>query len=153
MMDFLRNQGYSDEIYWLWREAVITRRTQGSRASANRRIFIDMNQLATTEEIRRYYEYGAERGLGIGFNVLCVAEGRPCAFVYLPDDALTADQLMMTGLKCAVPTPCPTATAIRATWLAALLRWALRPSAVSWRIQSIPRRPAPLARGRSPQQR
>ncbi|WP_417740244.1 hypothetical protein, partial [Rosistilla oblonga] len=39
--NFLRQQGQSDAVLWIWRNSIISRRGSGSRKIANRRIFID----------------------------------------------------------------------------------------------------------------
>ena len=140
--NFLRQQGQSDTVLWIWRNSIISRRGSGSRKSANRRIFIDRHALADDDSIRKYYDAGVERGLGIALRVFCVADGNPLCYIYLPEDETAAEYSMMSSLKCSLPTPCPTATFVNYQFLAALLRLVIRTPRSAWIKNDVPLRPA-----------
>ena len=139
---FLRQQGQSDTVLWIWRNSIISRRGSGSHKIANRRIFIDRHALADDESIRKYYDGGVKRGLGIALRVFCVADGNPLCYIYLPEDETAAEYSMMSSLKCSVPTPCPTATFINYQFLAVLLRFVIRAPQSAWGTNEVPLRPA-----------
>lgn len=142
LRNFLRQQGVSDNVHWLWRDAIISRRGSGSRKSANRRIFIDRNALADDDSIRKYYNAGVERGLGIALRVFCVAGGAPLCYIYIPEDKTAAEYAMMSSLKCSVPTPCPAATFVNYRFVAAILRFLIRIPKTAWITKEVPLRPA-----------
>lgn len=126
LRNFLRQQGVSNEVRWLWRDAIISRRGSGSRKRANRRIFIDRSALADDRSIRKYYDLGVERGLGIAMRVFCVAETVALCYIYIPEDKTAAEYAMMSSLKCNIPTPCPVATFVNSRLVAAILRSLIR---------------------------
>jgi hypothetical protein len=142
LRNFLRQQGQRDTILWIWRNSIISRRGSGSRKIANRRIFIDRNALADDESIRKYYDAGVERGLGIALRVFCVADGKPLCYIYLPEDEIAAQYSMMSSLKCSIPTPCPTATFVNYRFLAKILRLLIKPPQSAWITNEVPLRPA-----------
>lgn len=139
---FLRTQGVSDDIRWIWRNSVISRRCPGSRKSANRPIYIDSTHLAAESDIEAYYGIGVDRDLGIALSVFCVAEGLPYCYVYIPEDETDASYRMMSSLKCSIPEPIPTATLIRSPLLTRIFRYFLPAPANAWTINDIPLRPS-----------
>lgn len=141
---FLRRQGVSDNMRWLWRDAIISRRGPGARKSASRRIFIDRQKLADQDSVREYYDRGVERGLGIALRVFCLAEGIPLCYIYVPEDETAAGYAMMSALKCSIPTPCPKATFINHWTIATIMRLFLRIPRSSWGHNEIPIRPVHL---------
>lgn len=142
----LRQQGISDDLRWIWRDAIISRRCPGSRESASRRIFIDGNALAEDDSIRDYYAAGVDRKLGIDLRVFCVAAGVPLCYIHLPEDKTAADYAMMTALKCSIPTPCPTAIFVESRVVAMVLRFIVRVPMNAWLTNEVPRRPNSYAR-------
>ena len=139
--NFLRQQEVSDDVHWLWRNAIISRRGSGSRKIANRKIFIDRNALADENSIRNYYNAGIKRGLGIALRVFCLADGVPLCYIYLPEDETAAEYAMMSSLKCSIPTPCPSATFINHRLIAAMMRFFIRIPETAWITSEIPLRP------------
>ena len=134
---FLRGEGVSDSIRWIWRDFIYTRRAPGSRHSWTRPIYLDGRQSADIVDVERYYDRGIDRGLGIALRVFCVADGSPCCYIYVPEDETDAEYRMMTSLKCWLPTPPPTAKLICNSIHRAVLRLFLRPSVNSW-IEDVP---------------
>lgn len=134
---FLRGEGVSDSIRWIWRDFIYTRRAPGSRKSWTRPIYLDGKQSAEIEDVERYYNRGIDRGLGIALCVFCIADGTPCCYVYVPEDEADASYRMMTSLKCQLPTPAPTARVVANPLHRAMLRLFLRPSCNSW-IKNVP---------------
>lgn len=139
--NFLREQGQNDTVLWIWRNSIISRRGSGSRKNASRRIFIDRHALADDESIRKYYDAGVERGLGIALRVFCVAEGSPLCYIYLPEDETAAEYSMMSSLKCCLPTPCPTATFLNYRFIAAIFRLFIKTPPSAWLTKEVPLRP------------
>ena len=86
--EFLRGQGVSDSIRWMWRDFIFTRRAPGSRKSWNRPIYLDAALTADVGDVERYYNLGVDRGLGLAVCVFCLADGAPCCYVYLPYNTL-----------------------------------------------------------------
>ncbi len=101
---FLRDQGYSDRLRWLWREDICTRRAPGSQRSWNRRVYVNLVGPSETSLVERYYNYGVGRNLGIALEVFCIAAGHSCCFVYVPEDETDATYRMLSGLKLTIPT-------------------------------------------------
>ena len=134
---FLRGEGVSDSIRWIWRDFIYTRRTPSSQRSWMRRIYLDGQQSAEIVDVERYYNRGIDRGLGIALCVFCIADDVPCCYVYVPADETDASYRMMTSLKCQLPTPAPTARLVRNRLRRAVLRLLLRPPDSSW-INDIP---------------
>ncbi len=141
LRNFLRQQGVSDNVHWLWREAIISRRSSGSRESAHRMIFIDRHRLADAESIRKYYDMGVQLALGIALRVFCLADGVPLCYVYVPEDETAAEYAMMSGLKCSIPTPCPVATVVNVRFVASMLRLIIRIPKSAWITKEVPVRP------------
>jgi hypothetical protein len=139
--NFLRQQGQNGGMLWIWRNSIISRRGSGSCQSANRKIFIDRHALADDDSIRKYYDAGVERGLGIALRVFCVADGLPLCFIYIPEDKTSAEYAMMSSLKCSIPTPCPAATFVNYRFVAAILRFFIRVSKTAWIMNEVPIRP------------
>lgn len=142
LRNFLRQQGQSDTVLWIWRNSIISRRGSGSRMVANRQIFIDRHALADDESIRQYYDAGVERGLGIALRVFCVADGTSLCYVYLPEDETAAGYSMMSALKCSIPTPCPTAKFIKYRFVATILRLFIKIPPSAWIMNEVPLPPA-----------
>jgi hypothetical protein len=142
LRNFLRQQGQNDTFLWIWRDSIISGRGTGSRKIANRRIFIDRHALADDESIRKYYDAGVERGLGIALRVFCVADGHPLCYIYLPEDETAAQYSMMSSLKCSIPTPCPTAAYVNYRFLATILRLFIKTPPSAWITNEVPLRPA-----------
>ena len=132
----------SDSVFWLWRDAIISRRGFGSQKSVNRRIFIDRSAFADDDSIRSYYDYGVERGLGIALRVFCVASDVSLCYIYIPEDKITAEYAMMSSLKCSTPEPCPSATFVNSRLVARILRFLLRVPDTPWIAKEVPLRPA-----------
>lgn len=140
--NFLRQQDTSDDVHWIWRDAIISRRGSGSRKIANRKILIDRSALADDHSIRKYYATGVKRGLGIALCVFCMAEGAPLCYIYIPEDKTAAEYAMMSSLKCSIPTPCPVATFVNTRFVAAILRLFVRTSKSAWIVNEVPLRPS-----------
>jgi hypothetical protein len=102
---FLRSRGVSDSLQWLWRDAIISRRGSGSQRSANRPIYLDASRLAAESEIRKYYDVGVTRNLGIALSVFCIADGLPYCYVDLPENQTDAECKMMGWLNARYLTP------------------------------------------------
>ena len=139
--DFLRQQGVSDNVQWIWRNAIISRRCPGSRKTANRHIFIDRNALADDPSIRAHYAAGVDRGLGVALRVFCMADGLPLCYVDVPADKTAAEYAMMSSLKCSIPTPCPAATFVTNRLVTVILRLLIRVPRNAWIANEVPLRP------------
>ncbi|MEZ6130055.1 MAG: hypothetical protein R3C59_15330 [Planctomycetaceae bacterium] len=142
LRNFLRQQGHNDNVHWIWRYSIISRRGSGSHKSANRRIFIDRHALADDDSIRKYYDTGVERGFGIALRVFCLADGCPLCYIYIPEDKTAAEYAMMSSLKCSIPTPCPAATFVNYRFVAAILRLFIKTPTTAWITNEVPLRPA-----------
>jgi hypothetical protein len=138
LRNFLKQQGVSDNVHWLWRDAIISRRSPGSQKSANRRIFVDWHGLADDESIRKYYDVGVERRLGIALRVFCLAGDVPLCFIYVPEDETAAEYAMMSALKCSIPIPCPQATIVKHWLMAAVMRMFIRVPKTAWITNEVP---------------
>jgi len=136
---FLRDQGCSDKIRWLWREDICTRRAPGSRRTWNRSVFINLAGPSDKSLVERYYKYGVNHNLGIVLEVFCLAAGYSCCFVYVPEDETDAEHRMIGGLKLNVPTQPVIARGVSNSWSWAILRLLVGTPNNSW-IQDLPRR-------------
>ena len=136
-LGFLRGQGVSDSIRWIWRDFIYTRRAPGSRRSWTRPIYVDGNESAELADVERYYNRGVDRGMGIALCVFCIADDMPCCYVYIPEDETDASYRMMTSLKCQLPTPPPSARLVCNPLRRAVLRVFTRPSPSPW-INDVP---------------
>lgn len=145
---FLRGQGVSDSLRWIWRDTIISRRGSGTRRLANRSLYIDASRLATENEILDYYNVGVARNLGIAFSVFCIADGLPYCYVDLPEDEADAEYKMMSSLKCSIPDPTPTACVIRSPFVASLMRLFIRTPTTAWITNNVPLRPESSASAR-----
>ena len=94
---FLRDQGCSDKMRWLWRADICTRRAPGSQQTWNRSVYVNLSGPSDTSLIERYYKYGVSRNLGLVLEVFCLAAGHSCCFVYVPEDTTDADDRMIGG--------------------------------------------------------
>lgn len=119
---FLRSQGYSDEVRWIWRDTIISSRGSGTHSSANRPIYLDLSRLGKQADIKANYDAAIARGFGLALSVFCVADGLPYCYVDIPEDAIDAEQRMMTSFRCVIPDPTPTGRPIRSPFLASVLR-------------------------------
>jgi hypothetical protein len=136
---FLVGQGLGSPIRWIWRDDIITRRAPGSRNSWFRPVFVDFTRPNDNDAVRNRYEAGVTRGLGVEFHVFCVCAGTPCAFIYIPENAVDAEHRMIWCLKCSMPTPCLEATAVTSPIRARWLRMT-RGTSIDASILDIPRR-------------
>ncbi len=134
---FLRGEGISDSIRWIWRDSIYTRRAPGSQRSWTRPIYLDERLTANLDDVERYYELGLDRGLGIALCVFCIAEDEPCCYIYIPSGETDASYRMMTSLKCQIPTSPPTALVVRHPVHRAILRWLVGVPDNSW-INDVP---------------
>ncbi len=140
--DFLRSQNLSDNLRWIWRNSIISRRGVGSRYLATRPIYIDNTQLAAESDIRCCYQTGVDRELGIRLAVFCIADGDPYCYIELPEDEAHASSMMMASLKCSLPDPPPTATIVRSAFFARFMRLFIRMPQSSWANECVPLRPS-----------
>ena len=140
--DFLRSQNVSDNLRWIWRNSIISRRGVGSRYLATRPIYIDNTQLAAEPDIRRYYQTGVYRNLGIRLAVFCIADDDPYCYIELPRDETDAEYMMMSSLKCSIPNPLPIATVVRSAFFARFMRLFIRMPQSSWANQCVPLNPS-----------
>lgn len=138
---FLLQQGVSENLHWIWRDAMISRRGSGSRHCANRRIFIDRRGLADDDSVRKYYNVGIDRGLGIALRVFCLADDAPLCYIYIPEDETAAEYSMMSPLKCSIPTPFLVATFVNHRLVAAMMRLFIRVPKTAWMTNEVPPRP------------
>ena len=138
---FLRQQGHSDNVRWIWRESIIPQRLLGLQTLTSRRVFIDANRLASEQEIRKYYEIGVKRQLGLALRVCCLASNTPLCYVDIPEDETDAEYAMMSALRCSIPKPCPKGILIRFKCVALTLRFFMREPPYSLITNRVPLRP------------
>lgn len=136
---FLADQGCSDQIRWIWREDICSRRAPGSQRSWNRSVYVHLAGTSETSLVERYYNSGLNRGPGLSLEVFCVAAGLSCCFVYVPEDEEDASYRMISGLKLSVPTSPILAVAVRHSLLWMSLRLIIGTSNSTW-IQDLPRK-------------
>ena len=141
LRDFLRSQDVSDNLRWIWRDSIISRRGIGSRYLATRPIYIDQSLLAAESDIRDYYQTGVDRDLGIRLAVFCIADGHPYCYIELPEDEAHASNMMISSLKCSLPDPPPVATIVRSAFFAKCMRLFMRMPQSSWANQ-VPLKPS-----------
>ncbi len=135
---FLKDQGVGDDIHWIWREGVCSRRAPGSRRSWDRAVYANLAG-SDSSLVERYYDHGVRRNLGVVLEVFCVADGRPCCFVFIPEDETEASNLMVAGLKLSVPTSPIPAKPITNSLLWAMLRLFVGMPSNDW-INGVPLR-------------
>ncbi len=112
LKDFLSKQNLSPEFLWVFREDVSWRKR-----------YIFVKEPLPTENIglvESLYESGRRRDLGIRLEVLCLLASRPCCYVWLPKDQMSAEYalLLMSKFIISVPTDLRNAKSVRnpLTW-------------------------------------
>lgn len=95
--DFLAQQGVSKDLIWVFREDIIPQ-ADG--------ILIKTPLPSRNEElVKRCYEMGYERKLGVCFIAFALLDSHPCCYVQLPSDDTEAEYMLMSdGLKCSMNT-------------------------------------------------
>lgn len=83
---FLKKQGVGDDIRWIWREDILTRRLLSWRRNWRLPIVIDFSMRNDESLVRRRYQTGVSRGIGLALCAYCVCSGTPCCYVDLPSD-------------------------------------------------------------------
>ena len=107
---FLVSQHVSSELLWIFREDVISRK---------RRVLIkEPLPSENTRLVESLYERGCQRGLGVQLDMFCLLGSRPCCYVWLPEDEIDAQYMMVGGLKLSVPKDW-----LHARWVKSNLVW------------------------------
>lgn len=91
---FIEEQGLSSDLLWLFREDVVDRWPK------------TYLRIPTTDDgtlVEFLYDVGLKRGLGVHLNVFCLHEGRPCCYIWVPENEEDASYRMLSGLKLSVP--------------------------------------------------
>lgn len=94
--NFLSEQGLSSDLLWVFGEDIIC---------LPKRFLIKVPLPAENESFAEIcYNVGRERDFGICLHAFCLLDGRPCCYVWLPEDDLDAQYSMMgnLSLKCNV---------------------------------------------------
>lgn len=103
LQDFLRSQGHSAEIVWIFQEDVVPRY----------QAFLIKTPLDNENELiaERIYNLGIERGFGVCLSAFAIRDSRVCCYVLLPNDEEDAVSLLIgEGLKISISCDLPTAT-------------------------------------------
>ena len=113
--EFLRSQGWPDEVQWLIPGAVL--------ASKRGHCWINSRKVEGGMALaRETYQQGVTQGLGISIEALCQTDSVTFAYVFVPTDQDEAERLLITGLKLSVPLTAQRARVVKnSCWW-----WALR---------------------------
>jgi hypothetical protein len=118
---FIEEQGYSNELVWVFREDVTNcRREYWVRAPVPK---------INPQLVQHLYEFGRRQELGVTLEVLCRVEGRSACFVWVPKDKLDAEYAMQGPLKFKVPMNPVDASMVRSSFL-----WRWRCWLNKWRL-------------------
>ena len=94
--EFLRSQGWPDQVQWLSTGRVIL--SSKGQCWINARSVDDGATLAL-----KTYQEGVMRGLGISIEAFCKSDTVTFAYVVVPADQIAAEQMLIGGLKLSVP--------------------------------------------------
>jgi hypothetical protein len=129
---FLSGEKIETSVVWIFRKDAI---------ASGRSILLRIPLPAENERLaRRCYFLGQERGLGLRIELLCILDGIPCCYIWVPEDQQAAEYAMLSGLKLCIPVEPINARAVQSS-----LRWNLnkyfsRRSNLQWVIDQLPAR-------------
>lgn len=97
LKEFLISQNFSDDILWVLREDVASR-----KGCIYVKLPLSDENSSVTESI---YERGRQRNLGIRIEVLCVLDGKPCCYVWVPKNESDAEEngMLMSKFILSIP--------------------------------------------------
>ena len=125
LQEFLVAQKKPPAIQWVFREDLLLHKRQ---------VFLrwplpQVNELLAAKQ----YEVGREKGLGLALEVFCFDGEHAFCYVLVPDDAYSAEALMLTDLKLAYPTGIRKVIKIKGRWLWFIVSFFLsRRSSFGW---------------------
>jgi len=122
---FLLEHNLSDNLSWIWREDVMFWRRQ---------LYVKVPLRPEDQtSVKKIYEAGRDRGIGVCLAAFCSAERILCCHVWFAHDAEDGLRHMCSGLKLSIPTPLRMAKPVRNRFLwSAMNRLGARKKSITW---------------------
>jgi len=106
--DFLRSEGLSTEVVWVFREDVLQRRFK---------IWVrEPIPSSNLDLVERYFEYGRGQGRGVTLEAFCRLGDRLVCYVWVPEDDEAASYAMQQALNTKIRVPLTEAKSVRWVW-------------------------------------